>query len=67
MEPPNLKAVEFDPAAAVDPLAALIELPLDPAHRPGVVKHFAIIAGMARLVMDFPLADDIEPAPVFLP
>lgn len=67
MEAPSMKAAEFDPSTVVEPLAAAIGLPLDAAHRPGVAKHFTIIAGMARLVMDFPLADEIEPASVFLP
>jgi 1-carboxybiuret hydrolase subunit AtzG-like len=57
----------FDVAACVDAAAALIELPLDPAHRPGVILNLQRIAEMAALVMAFPLPDDVEPAPVFLP
>ena len=51
----------------VDAAAALIELPLDPAHRPGVIVNMQRIAEMARLVMAFPLPEETEPAPVFLP
>jgi hypothetical protein len=57
----------FDIETYVDAAAALIELPLDPAHRPGVILNMQRIAEMAALVMAFPLPDDTEPAPVFRP
>ena len=55
----------FNAEAYVDAAAALIGLPIDPAHRPGVVLNMERIAQMAALVMEFPLPDEIEPAPVF--
>ncbi len=58
---------QFDAAIYVDAAAALIGLPLDPAHRPGVILNIERIAEMAALVMAFPLPDETEPAPVFLP
>ena len=57
----------FDAASYVDAAAALTGLPLDPAHRPGVILNMQRIAEMAVLVMSFPLPDDAEPAPVFRP
>jgi hypothetical protein len=57
----------FDPEIYIDAAAALIGLPLDPAHRPGVVLNLERIAQMATLVMDFPLPDAAEPGPVFRP
>jgi hypothetical protein len=57
----------FDPSAYVDAAAALIGLPIDPAHRPGVVLNLERIAQMALFVMQFPLPDESEPAPVFRP
>ena len=57
----------FDADAYVDAAAALIGLPIDPAHRPGVVLNLERIAQMAALVMDFPLPDEIEPAPIYQP
>ena len=57
----------FDCEAYVDAAAALIELPIDPEHRPGVVLNLERIAQMAALVMEFPLGDTDEPAPVFRP
>jgi hypothetical protein len=56
----------FDAAAYVDAAAALIGLPLDPAHRAGVILNMQRIAEMAALVMSFPLPDGVEPAPVFV-
>ena len=57
----------FDAEAYVDAAAALIGLTIDPAHRPGVVANLERIAQMAALVMEFPLPDEAEPAPVFRP
>jgi hypothetical protein len=57
----------FDGEAYVDAVAALIGLPLDPTHRPGVVLNMRRLAEMAALVMEFPLPDDTEAAPVFRP
>jgi hypothetical protein len=51
----------------VDAAAKLVGLPLDPAHRPGVVLNIERIAQMAALFMEFPLPDEIEPAPIYQP
>ena len=58
---------DFDPETYVDAAAALIGLPIDPAHRSGVVLNLERIAQMAALVAAFPLPDEPEPAPVFRP
>jgi Protein of unknown function (DUF4089) len=57
----------LDPAALVDQLAALVALPIQPEHRPGVVADFARIVTLAQLATEFPLPDDIEIAPNFEP
>jgi Protein of unknown function (DUF4089) len=57
----------FDAEAYVDAAAKLIGLPLDPAHRPGVVLNLERIAQMAALVMEFDLPEETEPAPVYTP
>ena len=57
----------FDAEAYVDAAAALIGLPIDAAHRPGVAINLERLAQMAALVMEFPLPDEAEPAPVFRP
>jgi len=51
----------------VEVTAELINLPLQPEHLPGVVKNFKKIAEMAKLVTEFPLPPEIEPAPKFEP
>ena len=40
---------------------------MDLAYREGVARNLVLIAGMADLVMTFPLALTDEPAPVFVP
>lgn len=54
-------------AAAVDAQAAVLGLPLAPAHRPGVLQYYALAASMAELVEGLPLGITDEPAPVFTP
>jgi hypothetical protein len=56
-----------DLGAHVDRAAKLIGLPILPAHRASVIQAMGVIAAAATLVMDFPLPDDVEAAPVFEP
>ena len=53
--------------AYVDAAAAVLRLPLDPAHRPGVLNFFALAAGMAALVEAHPLGPSDDPAAAFVP
>ena len=48
-------------------MAAAIALPLDPARKPAVVQHLGILLAAASLVLEFPLSDEVEAAPVFEP
>lgn len=57
----------IDAATLVDLMAQLIELELDPAHRPGVIANLERTAAIAKLVMEFPLPDEIEIASIFQP
>jgi hypothetical protein len=57
----------FDAEAYVDAAARLVDLPLDPAHRAGVILNLERISQMAALVMEFPLPEETEPAPVYAP
>lgn len=54
-------------ATYVEQMSELLDLPLDPEHFPGVVKNFATISAIATLVMEFPLPENIEAAPIFEP
>ena len=57
----------FDAEAHVAHMAEVIGLSIDPAWRPAVVANMDATARMAALVLDFPLDDPVEPAPVFAP
>ncbi|MEB3338273.1 MAG: DUF4089 domain-containing protein [Leptolyngbyaceae bacterium] len=48
-------------------MTELLGLPLSPEYQPGVVENFTKLAAIADLIMDFPLPEDIEIAPVFQP
>ena len=58
---------EFDPEAIIDAMAPLLGLDLKPEYRPGVATNLKVTAGLAALVLDFPLGDHAEPAAVFTP
>ena len=49
----------------VDAVAPMIGIAVDPEWRAGVVGHLRATVDAARLVADFPLEDELEPAPVF--
>lgn len=58
---------ELDSAALVDQMALLLELPIHPDYRPGVIANLERTATIAQLVMEFPLPDTLEAAPTFQP
>ena len=47
--------------------AAAIGLPLAAERKPFVAQQLAGMLDAAGLVLDFPLPDEVEPAPVFEP
>ncbi len=51
----------------MDETAKRVGLPIAPEHRPGVIQFTGMLLAHAALVMEFPLPDDVEPAPVFRP
>ena len=51
----------------VDAAAATLGLPLSPAHRPGVLRYFALAAEFAALVEAVPLPVHAESAVHFSP
>jgi hypothetical protein len=58
---------EFDAEAYVEAALAALGLAVEPAWKPGVVANFQRTAEIAKAFLDFPLADEDEPAPVFTP
>ncbi|MDF2996371.1 MAG: hypothetical protein K0R27_2008 [Xanthobacteraceae bacterium] len=53
--------------AFLDATLAVAGLPLEAELRGRVLMHLGIAAGMADLVLGFPLPDEAEPAPVYQP
>jgi hypothetical protein len=51
--------------AAIDALAALIDLPIPPAHRVGTVLNLQRVAMAAAQVMSFELPPETEPATIY--
>jgi hypothetical protein len=45
--------------------AAMLKLPLDPAWLPAVKTNVEVTFRLARLIDEFPLPDESEPAPVY--
>jgi Protein of unknown function (DUF4089) len=47
--------------------AAAVDLDIAPAHLPGVLFYYRMVAGFAATVADFALDETSEPAGVFTP
>lgn len=54
-------------AEYVDQMAMILDLPLSPEQRTGVIENFAKISKTFQLVNEFPLPDYIEASPIFEP
>jgi len=63
----SLNPADTDYVAALDATSALLGLEIEPAWREAILAHMKVIGEAAQLVQEFPLADEIEPAPVFQP
>jgi hypothetical protein len=53
--------------ADVERLAAVVGVRIDPAEISAVAVALGVLLSAAQLVSEFPLADDVEAAPVFRP
>lgn len=51
----------------VDSAAEIMGLDLRPEYREGTIANFKRIAAIAELVLEFPLPEEIEIAPIFQP
>jgi hypothetical protein len=58
---------DFDARAYVVAAAPMLKLNFTEEHLPGIILNIERIAALAALVLDFPLDDASEPAPVFRP
>ena len=62
-----MKETLFDADALIDASLPLLGLSLPEGARPIVKLHLETAERLARLVADFPLDDESEPAPVYAP
>ncbi len=60
-------ADSFDAGAYVDQAARLLGLTLEEAWRPGVIENLERGRAIVAPLLDFTLADDLDPAPVYHP
>lgn len=51
----------------VEVMSEIVGLPISPEYRESVVANMERIQTVAQAVLEFPLPDEIEPAPVFEP
>lgn len=63
--PPTPPLGDDAAAAIVDSMAPMLGIAVDPTWRDAVVTNLKATSHAARLVLDFPLDDELEPAPVF--
>ena len=56
----------FDPKAYSQTMAEALDLPLEEAYKPAVEAHLAVVFRLAPLFLDFALADETEPAPIYV-
>ena len=63
--PPLPPLDDIEAGAIVDAMAPMLGIAVDPAWRGAVVANLKATAAAARLVLEFRLDDELEPAPVF--
>lgn len=51
----------------IDAASAFLDLPIEPAYRPGVKTHLVVARSMADLVFAYELEEGAEPAPIYEP
>jgi hypothetical protein len=51
--------------ALIDAGTALLGIPVHPEWRDAIRQHLAVSLDLARVVQEFPLPDQADPAPVF--
>jgi hypothetical protein len=58
-------ATEVDVKTYADTMVKALGLPLTAEYAPQVEANLAVAFRLVQLVLDFPLPDEAEPAPVF--
>jgi len=65
-----MSAFRFDmsdslPEEYLEFAASLSGLSIDPSYRREVLRHFARLLALRTLMLEFPLPEQVEPAPIF--
>jgi Protein of unknown function (DUF4089) len=55
------------PGRYLDDAAALLGLPIQKEHRAAALAAFTVLLAQGRLVTEFALPEDTDPAPRYLP
>lgn len=58
---------KFDPDALIDAMAPFLGLPVEDEYRFGIAAHLLAAHKIVQDVLDFPVSDEDEPAPVYRP
>jgi hypothetical protein len=67
MPPAAPLATDSERADALEAACAFLGLSFDAEWQAEILANMKVIAGAARMVAEFPLEDEIEPAPIFSP
>jgi hypothetical protein len=67
MEIRNMSGLPADLDPFIDAGAAVLGIPARPEWRDSIRLHLGLSFDFGRLLLDFPLPDEAEPAPVFRP
>lgn len=59
-------AKQVDVKAYADAMAQALDLPLTAEYAPQVEANLGVAFRLVQLVLNFPLPDEAEPAPIFL-
>jgi hypothetical protein len=51
----------------MEAMLPVLGIAADPDHRPGILANLRVTTRLAAMVLDFPLDEREEPAPVFRP
>jgi hypothetical protein len=62
-----MQVSDHDLDLALDSVAAMLGIAVTEADRPLVAENLRRLLAQAASVMEFPLPQEIEPAPVFVP
>jgi hypothetical protein len=67
MTKPSPIPIDNQREATLNAAVGLLGLAIDPTWRSAILTHMKVTGAAAALILEFPLEDEINPAPVFRP